>query len=63
MNYLTETADGPRCLSPREAQMRIAQLQQRVEEAGDDERRRIQRAIDELRPSANPELMYGEWTV
>ena len=61
MNWLTETADGPHCLSPREAQMRIAQLQQWIDEAERDEQLRIQREIDGLRPSANPELMYGEW--
>lgn len=63
MSWLTETADGPRCLSPHEARMRIAQLQQRLGEAERDEQLRIQREIDSLRPAANPELMYGEWTV
>lgn len=62
MNYLTETA-GPRCLSPREARMRISQLQQHIEEADRDEQTRIQRESDALRPSANPELMYGEWAL
>lgn len=63
MNWLAETADGPRCLSPHEACMRIAQLQQRLGEAEHDEQLRIRREINALRPAANPELMYGEWTL
>ena len=63
MNWLTDTADGPRCLSPREARMRIEQLQQRLEESDRDEQLRLRREIDALRPAANPELMYGEWTI
>ena len=63
MNRLIETAAGLRCLSPREARMRIEQLQQRLEGAERDEQLRIQREIDRLRPSANPELMYGEWSI
>lgn len=63
MNQLTETADGPRCLSPHEARMRIAQLQQRLEEAERDEQLRIQREIDGLRPVAEPERAYEEWLV
>lgn len=63
MNWLTETAGGPHCLSPREARMRIAQLQQRLEEAERDEQLRIQREIDGLRPVAEPERAYEEWLV
>jgi len=63
MNWLTDTADGPRCLSPREARMRIEQLQQRLEESDRDEQLRLRREIDALRPAANPELMYGERSI
>ena len=63
MNVLIDTADGPRCLSPREARMRIAQLEQRIETSERDEQLRLLREIDALRPAANPELAYGEWMV
>lgn len=63
MNFLTETADGPRCLSPREARMRIDQLREQMDAADPFTRRRLEREIDALRPAANPELMYGEWLI
>lgn len=63
MNLLTETADGPRCLSPREARMRIAQLQDQLAVSERDVQLRILREIEALRSSENPELAYEEWTV
>lgn len=63
MNHLTETADGLRCLSPREARQRIAQLQDQLAHTDPDAQPKILREIDALRPVANPELMYGEWAL
>lgn len=62
MNVLTDTAAGPRVLTPHEAQQRIAQLERmRDTTTRRGLKRRLQKSIDELQRAAHPELAYEGW--
>lgn len=62
MNVLTDTASGPRVLTPSEAQQRIAQLERmRDTTTRAGLKRRLQKSIDELQRVAHPELAYEGW--
>ena len=62
MNVLTDTASGPRVLTPHEAEQRIAQLEAQLQGITLGRvRRAIQREIDGLQRVAHPELAYEGW--
>lgn len=66
MNVLIQTSDGPRVLSPREAAMRLHQVEHLIAEAkrapNVDELalRRLQNEAKALYAITNPEVAYDE---
>lgn len=60
MNVLTETATGPVCMSPAEADKCIAYLRRRLSHAERDEQLRLTEDIRKLALVTHPETAYGE---